>query len=77
MYHKNYFLWLLDQTGFTPTFKITGFGAQGRATMIHQKDQNRYCLNMTYASPIRRGAAEIIEDIVDIYFVREHEKIGV
>ena len=70
IYHKNYFLWLLDQTGFTPTFKITGLGAQGRATMIHQKDQNRYCLNMTYASPIRRGAAEIIEDIVDIYNVK-------
>ena len=35
--------------------------------MIHQPDQNRYCINMVYASPIRRGCAEIIEDIVPIY----------
>ncbi len=40
-------------------------GAQGRATMI--KQENRYCLNMTYASPVRRGCAEIIEDIMPLY----------
>ena len=70
VYHKNYFLMLLNRLGFPRAFKIEGLGAEGRATMIKQEDKNRYCLNMTYASPIRRGAAEIIEDIVDIYNVK-------
>ena len=43
----------------------TNVGAQGRATMI--KQENRYCLNMTYASPVKRGCAEIIEDDMPIY----------
>ena len=70
VYHKKYFLLLLKWLGFAPTFKIEGLGAQGRATMIKQLDKNRYCLNMTYAAPVRRGCAEIIEDITDIYNVK-------
>ena len=51
-------------------FKIEGLGAEGRATMIKQEDKNRYCLNMTYASPVKRGKAEIIEDIPDIFGIK-------
>ena len=35
--------------------------------MIHQKEQNRYWLNLLYAAPVKRGLAEVIEDIVPIY----------
>ena len=70
VYHKNYFLLLLNKIGFEKVFDIKGLGAEGRATMIKQTDKNRYCLNMTYASPVRRGCAEIIEDIPDIYNIK-------
>ena len=70
VYHKNYFLMLLNRLGFPRAFKIEGLGAEGRATMIKQEDKNRYCLNMTYASPVKRGKAEIIEDIPDVFGIK-------
>jgi hypothetical protein len=42
-------------------------GAMGRATMIHQKDESRYCMNLLYAAPVKRGLAEVIEDIMPVY----------
>ena len=35
--------------------------------MLKQTEKKRYCLNLAYASPVKRGCAEIIEDIVPIY----------
>ena len=49
------------------TFK--GLGSEGRATMIHQPQHSRYCVNMVYAAPSKRGEAYIIEDILPIYNV--------
>lgn len=66
VYHKRWFMQAL-QAVFEPDLKVKGLGAQGRCTMIHQGEQNRFCINMTYASPVRRGEAEIIEDILPIY----------
>lgn len=43
--------------------------SQGRCRMIKQPHKNRYCINMTYASPVKRGKAEIIEDLIPIYDV--------
>ena len=68
VYHKRWFMQALKSV-FEPDLKISGLGAQGRCTMIHQPEQNRYCINMTYASPVRRGEAEIIEDILTVYNV--------
>ena len=39
----------------------------GRAAMKFQEEENRFCLNLLYASPISRGAVEVIEDIVPLY----------
>jgi len=69
-YHKNYFMMALRSVCKEHPLQAEGLYAQGRCTMIQQPEQNRYCINMTYASPIRRGCAEIIEDIVPIYNVR-------
>ena len=55
--------------------QVEGLFAQGRCTMIHQPQQNRYCINMVYASPIRRGRAEIIEDIVPLYDITVEAKL--
>ncbi len=67
VYHRNYFFNLLNLLGVTPAFKVEGMGALGRATMIKQETEKRYCLNMVYAVPTRRGRAEIIEDIFPVY----------
>ncbi len=40
--------------------------AKCRAILIKQPEQKRYCLNIAYASPVKSGCAEIIEDIVPL-----------
>jgi hypothetical protein len=67
LYQKRYFMLALEQLFTGGAFRVCGMGAMGRATMIRQKDQNRYCLNLLYAAPVKRGLAEVIEDIVPIY----------
>ena len=50
--------------------EVKGLGSQGRCTMIEQEDKNRYCINMMYVSPAKRGRAEIIEDILPVYNIK-------
>ena len=64
--HKYFTLLALDLILPKLPFRLK-IGSQGRATMLKQEQFNRYCLNMTYASPVKRGIAEIIEDIIPIY----------
>ena len=66
--HKRMFLYALGLIYNKPVLEINLF-SQGRATMLKQEEKNRYCLNLAYASPVRRGCAEIIEDIVPLYNV--------
>ncbi len=66
LYHKRYFISALKLIYNEQPLKLD-IGAQGRCTMIKQEDKNRYCINMVYASPVKRGAAEVIEDILPIY----------
>ena len=35
----------------------------GRISLLHQKDKKRYVSHLLYASPITRGACEVIEDL--------------
>ena len=70
IYQKRYLMMALSALNPERAFTVQGLGAQGRATMIKQDNENRYCLNMTYAVPVRRGCAEIIEDIMDVYNVK-------
>ena len=74
VFHKRWFMLALRSL-YIPNLKISGLGSQGRCTMIHQPEQNRYCINMTYASPVRRGKAEIIEDIMPVRDVRVEVKL--
>lgn len=70
IYQKRYVMMALDALNYKTAFKTIGLGSQGRATMLKQADKNRYCLNMTYAAPVRRGCAEIIEDILPVYNIK-------
>ena len=70
LFHREYFLKALRLIYEGGAFKVSGIGSQGRVTMIHQPDRTRYCMNMTYAIPVKRGEAEIIEDIMPVYNVK-------
>lgn len=39
----------------------------GRVNLLHQQDKNRFVYHLLYASPIQRGIARVIEDIVPLY----------
>lgn len=67
LYHKRYFMMALNLVYGGSMLRVKGLGSQGRCTMIHQPDKNRYCVNMTYAIPTKRGKAQIIEDILPLY----------
>lgn len=46
----------------------TNLPAQGVATLMDQKQQNRLVQHLLYASPVKRGSGiEIIEDIIPLY----------
>lgn len=75
LYHKRYFMLALEMLYKERTLKVDGIGSQGRCTMIRQAGKNRYCINMVYASPVRRGAAEIIEDIMKLYNIKVALKV--
>ncbi len=64
---RNYFMMALNLVYGGSILKVKNLGAQGRCTMIHQPQNSRYCINMIYASPVKRGKAQIIDDIVTMY----------
>lgn len=70
LYHREYFMNALSLVYEGGAYEIEGLGSQGRVTMIRQREKSRYCMNMIYAIPARRGAAEIIEDILPVYNVK-------
>lgn len=41
--------------------------SSGRANLLYQPEHHRYVAHLLYASPITRGDAEVIEDLVPIY----------
>ena len=75
LYHREYFLKALKLIYKGGAFTVSGLGSQGRCTMISQPDKKRYCINMVYAIPVKRGAAEVIEDIMPLYNVKVALKV--
>jgi len=69
LFHKHYFRYALSLL-HNNTVRVSGLGAQGRITVIDQPQNCRLCVNLTYASPVKRGAAEVIEDILPVYDIR-------
>ncbi len=66
LYHKRYFMSAFNLLNPKLSLDIN-IGAQCRCRMIEQPDQKRYCINMTYACPVKRGLAEVVEDITPVY----------
>jgi hypothetical protein len=68
--YKDYLMAVLSGAlGYEPILK-TSLGSSGRVTMLHQSDERRYSVNLTYASPVTRGAAEIIDEITPIHDIK-------
>ncbi len=67
VFHKRYFMYGLNSVYEGAPLSVKGLGVQGRVTAIHQKELKRYCINMLYASPVRKGVAEVIDDILPVY----------
>lgn len=70
LYQKRYFMLALEQIYGGGAFRVEGMGSMGRATMIRQRERSRYCLNLLYAAPVKRGKAEVIEDILPVYDIK-------
>ena len=67
--HRDYLISALKNLcGYEPTVKCR-LDSCGRVTVIDQKESARYCVNLTYAAPAKRGIAEIIDDIIPLYNV--------
>lgn len=67
LYHKRSFMRALRMVYGGGALLAEGLGSEGRITMIRQRELHRYCVNMVYASPSKRGDAYVIEDILPVY----------
>ena len=56
---------------YEPRYNVT-IPSAGRTRLTHQKNENRYVFHITYASPIQRGNASVIEDVVPLYEIPIH-----
>lgn len=64
--HKHFVSAVLKMLYVNPAFDVK-MPSQGRAAMI--KQENRYCINLVYVAPLKRGNYEIIDEIVPLYNV--------
>lgn len=64
--HRDLFYGALTQLHSNPMVKVD-LPSSGRINLLHQPEKDRYVLHLLYATPIQRGKAQVIEDLVPIY----------
>ena len=64
--HRDLFKSVLDLIHTNPMVS-TNLQSSGRINLLHQPEHNRYVAHLLYATPIQRGRAQVIEDLVPIY----------
>ena len=64
--HRDLFKEVLDIFHKNPLVKVD-LQSSGRINLLHQPEKSRYVLHLLYATPIQRGRAQVIEDLVPIY----------
>ncbi|MBQ7355985.1 MAG: hypothetical protein IJW66_01155 [Clostridia bacterium] len=68
--YKDYMIAALTKVlGYSPILK-TSFGSAGRVTMLRQGEKSRYSINLTYATPMTRGAAQIIDEMLPVHDIK-------
>lgn len=68
-FHRRYLEALLRLAHPRPVVKVD-MPSAGRVSFGRQPQQHRYCLHLLYAQPLRRGAVDVIEDILPLYGTR-------
>lgn len=64
-YHRRYFLNALALLYPHPVVEVD-LMTSGRISLIRQRKQNRYCLNLLYAAPAQRNRVAVIEDLPEL-----------
>lgn len=68
--HRDLFRNVLDLVHPERMIAVDGLPSCGRVSLMRQATEGRDVLHVLYANPIRRGATEVIEDIVPVYDVK-------
>uniref|UniRef100_UPI003216D934 hypothetical protein n=1 Tax=uncultured Draconibacterium sp. TaxID=1573823 RepID=UPI003216D934 len=66
--HCQLFFNALDQLLSDPFVKVE-MPSCGRMNLLHQPQSNRYVVHLTYGTPLKRGRAQVIDDLVPLYNV--------
>ncbi|SFS85527.1 Hypothetical glycosyl hydrolase 6 [Zhouia amylolytica] len=53
----------------TDTYVEVNMPSSGRVNLLHQPQNDRYIVHLTYATPHQRGRAKVIEDLVTLYHI--------
>lgn len=64
-YHRDYLVNALKLVYKNPVMQVN-LPSAGRARLANQKENKRYIMHLLYASPIQRGNALVIEDLVEL-----------
>ena len=64
--HRDLFNNVLNLLHTEPMLKVE-LQSSGRTNLLYQPEKNRYVAHLLYGSPISRGDAQVIEDLVPIY----------
>jgi hypothetical protein len=64
--HRELFKNTLDALLTAPMVR-TDLPSSGRVNLLHFPDKNRYVVHLLYATPVQRGVAQVIDDLVPVY----------
>ena len=64
--HRELFKNVLDELLTAPMVR-TNLPSSGRVNLLHFPEKNRYVAHLLYATPVQRGVAQVIDDLIPIY----------
>lgn len=66
VYHRRYFQWLLRKLYQADCVKVN-LPSRARVHFVKREEQNQYVLHLLYATPMKRGGVEVLEDFPTLY----------
>lgn len=64
--HRELFKNILNQFMPSPMIRVN-LPSSGRVNLLHFPEKNRYVAHLLYATPVQRGIAQVIDDLVPVY----------
>ena len=65
-YVRELFKNVLDELLTAPMVR-TNLPSSGRVNLLHFPEKNQYVAHLLYATPVQRGVAQVIDDLIPIY----------